>query len=121
MAYDDCLSGAWLSARLGIDATLIDRMRRGGELIAVRRDGQSDWLYPAWQFRGTTPRPAVRRIVNAARDAGLDEIRLYEVLTMRMGLGAERRRLVDLLADGADDQVIQAVRDSRPTRTSTPG
>ncbi len=114
MAYDDCLSGAWLSARLGIDAARIDRMRRGGELIALRPEGSTAWLYPAWQFHGGAPRPAVPRIVAAAREAGLDEARLYEVMTMRTGLGADRRRLVDVLADGADDQVVAAVRGSRP-------
>jgi hypothetical protein len=116
MTYDDCLSGAWLSVWLGIDTARIDRMRRGGELIAIRPDGSSAWLYPAWQFQGGKPRPAVPRIVAAAADAGLDEHRLYTVLTMRAGLGAEQRRLVDVLAAGGDDQVVTAVRESRPRR-----
>lgn len=114
MAYDDCLSGTWLSTRLGIDTARIDRMRRGGELIALRPQRSAAWLYPAWQFRGSAPRAAVPRIVAAAREAGLDGARLYEVMTMRSGLGADRRRLVDVLADGADDQVVAIVRASRP-------
>lgn len=112
--YEDCLSGSWLSVRLGIDAGRIERMRRGRELIAVRLSGSSDWLYPAWQFGGDRPRAAVPRILAAADEAGLDEARLYEVLTLRMGLGTGRRRLADMLADGDGDQVVTAVRASGP-------
>ena len=113
--YDDCLSGSWLAERLGIDARRIDGMRRGGELIGVRPEGSSAWLYPAWQFRAGRPHAAVPRIVAAASEAGLDEARLYEVLTLRLGLATDdKKRLADLLADGADDQVVTAVRASRP-------
>jgi len=113
--YSDCLSASWLSARLGVDVARIDGMRRSGELIGVRRDGSVEWLYPAWQFKGGEPRPVVRRILTAAREAGLDERRLYDILTLPAGLaprGEERRRLADLVAAGADDQVVAAVRSS---------
>lgn len=116
-AYDDCLSGSWLSERLGIDAARIDVLRRGGELIAVRRAGSAEWLYPAWQFSGGQPRPSVPRILAAAREAGLDEQRLYDILTMRLGLGTRGgpvQSLADLIATGADDQVVAAIRDSSP-------
>ena len=113
--YDDCLSGSWLSERLGIDASRVDRMRRGGELIGVRPQGSTAWLYPAWQFHNGKPYPVVPRIVAAAAEAGLDETRLYEVLTLRMGaLGAGQKRLADLLAEGSGDQVVATVRTSRP-------
>jgi hypothetical protein len=107
--FEDCLSAAWLSARLGVDTARIDALRRSGELIGVRAEGSSQWLYPAWQFQGGRPRPAVRRIVAAAKEAGLDERRLYDVMTMRMGLGGDRR-LCDLLVAGEDDSVIAALR-----------
>jgi hypothetical protein len=107
--FEDCLSAAWLSARLGVDTARIDALRRSGELIGVRPEGSSQWLYPAWQFQGGRPRPAVRRIVSAAKEAGLDERRLYDVMTMRMGLGGDRR-LCDLLVAGEDDSVIAALR-----------
>jgi hypothetical protein len=113
-AYDDCLSGSWLSERLGVDASRIDRMRRGGELIGVRPEGSSAWLYPAWQFDNGKPHPAVPRIITAATEAGLDEARLYEVLTLRMGLGADTKRLADLLREGGGEQVVTAVRASHP-------
>jgi hypothetical protein len=109
--YADCLSASWLSAHLGIDTSRIEAMRRAGELIAVRADGSTEWLYPAWQFRGGRPRPSVPRITAAARYAGLDESRLYEVLTMRLGLGGAQR-LCDLLAAGEVERVIAAVRQS---------
>ncbi len=111
--YDDCLSASWLSARLGVDTARIDRQRRAGELIAVRPTGGGEWLYPAWQFSDGAPRSGVSRIVTAARDRGLDEQRLYDLLTMRAGLGrrsGSERRLADLIAEGDEDQVVAAVR-----------
>jgi hypothetical protein len=112
-AYDDCLTASWLSARLGIDTARIDRMRRAGELIAVRSPGDGTWLYPGWQFADGAPRPVVARILAAARERGLDEQRLYDVLTMRAGLArrdAGQQRLADLVTAGEDDQVVAAVR-----------
>jgi hypothetical protein len=112
-AYDDCLTSSWLSARLGVDTARIDRQRRAGELIAVRPPGGAEWLYPAWQFSDGVPRPVVSRILSAARERGLSEQRLYDLLTMRAGLGrrsASERRLADLIAAGEDEQVVAAVR-----------
>src|SRR5437588_2927073 len=103
--FEDCLSASWLAARLSIDPVQIDVMRRGGELIAVRRRGSTEWLYPAWQFDGRSPRRLVPRLVNVAREAGFGESRLYEVLTAPMGLGGERR-LVDLIREGRDEEVV---------------
>lgn len=111
--YDDCLSASWLSARLGVDTARIDRLRRAGELIAVRPARGAEWLYPAWQFSGGVARPVVPRILSTARDRGLSEQRLYDLLTMRAGLGrpsGSRRRLADLIASGEDEQVVAAVR-----------
>jgi len=107
----ESLTDSWLAARLGVDRGRIDAMRRSGELIAVRERGSTEWRYPAWQFDGSQPRTAVPRILDAARDAGLDEGRLYEVMTMRLGLGGEQR-LADLLVRGGDDEVVAAVRAS---------
>jgi hypothetical protein len=107
--YDECLSASWLSARLGVDTVRIDTMRRSGELIAVRREGSSEWLYPAWQFRAGRPRQGLARVVTAAREAGLDDDGLYEAMTMRLGLGGGRR-LADLLAAGEVDRVVAALR-----------
>jgi len=115
--YADCLSASWLSARLAVDGARIDAMRRSGELIGVRPPGSSTWLYPAWQFADGRPRPVVRRIVAAAREAGLDERELYDVLCRPLGLGARPagpRRLADLVLAGRDDQVVAAVRAARP-------
>jgi hypothetical protein len=115
--YLDCLSGSWLSARLGIDIARIDAMRRAGELIAVRPEGSSEWRYPAWQLTSAGPRPVVRQILAAARAAKLDERRLYDVLTPPLGLasrGGGATRLADLVVSGADDQVVAAVRSATP-------
>jgi hypothetical protein len=109
--YPDSLPATWLSVRLGIDPAKIDAMRRAGDLIAVREPGSTQWFYPAWQFDGSKPRHAIPRIVAVARERGLDETRLYELLTAPLGLvGGRHRRLADLLAEGRDDDVVEAVR-----------
>jgi hypothetical protein len=110
---DESLSGAWLAARLGAGPGQVDAMRRAGELIGVRLPGEQAWFYPAWQFRNGRPRPLVPSIVREARARGLDELRLYEVMTMRLGLGGERR-LADLLVAGEDDAVLAGIRQSSP-------
>jgi hypothetical protein len=109
--YADCLAGTWLGERLGGNPTRVEAMRRAGELIAVRRPGSVEWLYPAWQFDAWKPRPGVKRIVAAARESGLDENALYELLTAPLGLNVRgSSRLADLLAEGREDEVVAAVR-----------
>src|SRR5438128_4783128 len=111
--FHDCLSASWLAARLSIDPVKLDVMRRGGELIAVRRPGSTEWLYPAWQFNGRAPRRIVPRLVAVSREKGFGESRLYDVLAAPLGLGG-RRRLVHLVREGRDEEVVQAVRDAGP-------
>jgi hypothetical protein len=108
--YPDSLPASWLAARLGVEPTKLDAMRRAGELIAVREPGSLEWCYPAWQFEDWKPRHAVPRIVGVARDAGIDDARLYEILTAPRGLVGTERRLIDLLVDGREDEVVAAVR-----------
>jgi len=89
-------------------------MRRNGELIAVREPGSVEWRYPAWQFESGKPRRGIARVVAAARDTGIDEARLYDVLTAPLGLRESRRqRLVDLLLEGREDEVVSAVKAAR--------
>jgi hypothetical protein len=111
--YADSLSGTWLAERLAVDPLKIEAMRRDGELIAVREPGSVDWHYPAWQFESWRPRRGVVRIVAAAREAGLDETRLYDVMTAPLGLMGSGK-LADLLVEGRDDEVIAAVRAAGP-------
>jgi hypothetical protein len=116
--YEDCLSASWLSARLAIDVARIDAMRRSGELLAVRPAGSAEWLYPGWQLSQGAPRPVMQRIVAVARERGLDDARLYEVLTLRTGLGRRgggERRLADLIVAGEDEAVVAAVRSAAPS------
>jgi hypothetical protein len=108
--YPGTLPATWLSARTAVDPARIDALRRAGELIAVRDPGSTEWRYPAWQFDAGRPRPGVARIVATARERGIDDDRLYELLTMPLGLRGGGRRLVDLLAEGRDDDVVAALR-----------
>jgi hypothetical protein len=110
--YEDCLSESWLAARLAVDPVELDAMRRDGELIAVRKPGSTEWLYPSWNYSGRAPRRIIPRLVNAAREAGMSESRLYEYLTAPLGLGGDRR-LCDLVLEGRDEEVVAAVRNAR--------
>ena len=112
---DESLTGPWLAARLGVDTARLDAMRRDGELIGVRLPGDQTWFYPAWQFKNGRPRLLVPAMCREAREAGLDELRLYEIMTMRLGLGGERR-LADLLVEGEDEAVLAGIRSSTPRR-----
>ncbi len=112
--YPDSIAATWLAARLAVDPAKIDVMRRSGELIAVREPGSIEWRYPAWQFEHGKPRRGVARVVAAAREAGIDEAGLYDALTASLGLRESgRRRLVDLLLEGREDDVVAAVRAAR--------
>ena len=110
--YPECVPATWLGERLAIDPVRIEAMRRGGELIAVRDDDSSQWLYPAWQFDRRIPRNGVTRVVTAARGAGIADDRLYHILTAPLGLTrpAGVRRLADLLVEGRVEDVVAAVR-----------
>ena len=107
--YTDCLSASWLAERLAVDPVRVDGMRRAGELVAVREEGSTEWRYPAWNLDGGQPRPGVARIVAAAREAGVDDNALYDALVAPRGLRGEQR-LVDLLLDGRDEDVVRALR-----------
>ena len=109
-SYSTALPATWLAARMAVDPAKIDGLRRAGELIAVREPGSTEWRYPAWQFDAGRPRPGISRVVAAARESGVDEARLYDVLTTPLGLRDGGRRLVDLLREGRDDEVVAAVR-----------
>jgi hypothetical protein len=111
--YAKTLPATWLASRLAVDPAYIDAMRRAGELIAVREPGSSEWRYPAWQFEHGTPRRSVARIVATARSNGIDETKLFDVLTAPLGLRDQGRNLVDLMHEGRDDEVVAAVRTAR--------
>jgi hypothetical protein len=108
--YADCLAGTWLAERLAVDPLKVDAMRRAGELLAVREPRSDEWRYPAWQFEAWRPRLGIARIVAAAREAGLDETGLYDLMTAPLGLTGDAARLADLLAEGREDEVVAAVR-----------
>ena len=109
----ESLSTSWLAKRRGDDPARIDLMRRRRELLGVRPPGTQDYLYPAWQFgRDGQPLPGMRRVLEAAAAAGIDDMQLYELMNRSVGLGGGRR-LADVLRDGGDDHVVAAIAASR--------
>jgi hypothetical protein len=108
--FPGTLPATWLAQRAGVDPARIDVLRRAGELIAVREPGSSEWRYPAWQFEDGKPRKSIPRIAAAARERGLDDAQLFDLLTAPLGLRDEGRTLADLLAEGREDDVVSAIR-----------
>jgi transposase InsO family protein len=109
MRSNSLLPATWLAERLAVDPARIDAMRRDGELVAVREPGSTDWDYPSWQLRNGEPLTSIRRITRAAREAGLDESRLYTILSARRGLNGAGH-VYELLRAGRDDEVVELVR-----------
>ena len=91
------LTTPWLAARLGVQPTEVEVRRRAGELIGVPVPGSPHHVYPAWQFGpGLEPLPVVPQLTRTARDRGLDDRRLCELMEVRLG-PTGTKRLADLL------------------------
>jgi hypothetical protein len=104
------LSESWLASRRGVDPLQIERMRRAGELIAVRPANASEWRYPAWQFDSSgQTKPGVARFLAAARDAGFRGQELTRLLDRRVGL-VDGTTVLDLLRSGREDAALASVR-----------
>lgn len=112
------ISASWLGSRLGIGPTRVDIMRRGGELYGMRARGSQEYRYPSWQFENDlTVRPIVRRMLAVARESGLSETRLDEVLEMRVGMGTGKR-VVDLAREGNEEALVRALRAAGSARAA---
>lgn len=109
-SFPGTLPATWLAQRTAVDPARIDVLRRAGELIAVREPGSTEWRYPAWQFEDGKPRKSIARIVAVARERGLDDTRLFHLMTAPLGLRSDGRTLVDLLVEGREDEVVAAIR-----------
>ena len=107
----DSLSASWLAVRLGMEPLRLEGMRRAGEVIAYRPEGAREHYYPLWQFdEDWRPLPIISRLVREARERGLAENRVYEVLAARSGISAGGGRLADSLREGREEHVIEAIR-----------
>lgn len=76
------LSGPELQTALGVGRESLRQMRTDGRLLGVRVPGRRDFRYPRWQFdtRGR-PRPELRELLAAAREAGLEALDVHLILT----------------------------------------
>ena len=103
------LSGSWLAQRFGIDPLRVDRLRREGELHAVR-NGSGEWKYPSWQFEANgRTKPAVRRLLAAAHEERIAGLELEQLLDRRVGL-VNGKTVRELLLNGRADEAIDVVR-----------
>jgi hypothetical protein len=110
----DGFTTSWLAARLGTQPERVDLARRDGWILGVRVPGTHDYYFPAWQFdREGQPLPVVRRVIEAARARGLNDERLFEILSTRAGL-VGGKPLAQGVQDGDEEQLLAAVRSARP-------
>ena len=104
------LTTPWLATRLGVQPAIVEGRRRAGELLGLRREGDRDYWYPAWQWDEVgNPRPIVPRMIQVARESGLTSDRLGELLVRKSGLTSGRRVLDDVL-EGREDAALAAIR-----------
>jgi hypothetical protein len=116
---DPALTTSWLAAKLGTQSGRIEAMRRAGQLYATRRPGEQDYLFPAWQFdENGRPLPFVERLMRTAREAGLEDRELDEVLHRKAGL-VGGRRLVDLIGTGAEEHILDVVASAKSRQASS--
>jgi hypothetical protein len=107
------LTTPWLATRLGVQPAVVEGRRRAGELLGLRREGELDYWYPAWQWEEAVgvARPIVPKLIRAARERGISNERLGQILLRKSGLTSGRRVLDDLL-EGRDEAVLAAIRAS---------
>jgi hypothetical protein len=107
---DRALSASWLSTKLGVDTVRLNAMRRSGELIGVRTDGDRNWRFPGWQFDDDGHvTDDVRRVLETARELGLSGEQLNALLDRGSGLTGGGSLLDDLLA-GRVEHVVATLR-----------
>ncbi len=106
-------SGAWLAMKTGVEPRVIEARRRARELLGIPADEGVDFLYPVWQFDETgEPLPGIARIVQAARQAGLDDRGVYDLLERRDGMTGSGR-LFDSVREGRPERALDAIRAGR--------
>ena len=109
-ASGQAYTGAWLAAKLGVEPRELDVRRRSGELLGVPLGRGTEYVYPAWQFDPAgRPLPAIARVVAAAREAGLSDAELADLLARRDGMTG-RTRLLDALRTGREEHVVGEIR-----------
>ena len=92
-----------------MDPFEIEARRRAGELLALRPEGEREYVYPAWQFdRDWRVRPELVPALARARERGVDGRRLADLLARRVAM-TDRRRLVDVLLAGDTHTVLAAI------------
>ncbi|HET7045603.1 MAG TPA: hypothetical protein VFI37_12200 [Gaiellaceae bacterium] len=115
---DRALTTSWLASRLGLDPLRVHALRRSGSLVAYRKAGGNEYLFPAWQFDAEwRPLPVIARLTAAAREAGLSDERLHELMNARVGIGGTGR-LLDLVRSGDEERLLATVRAARASAPS---
>jgi hypothetical protein len=112
VSVEAAFPGSWLAIKLGLEPRELDRRRRAGEYVAYRASGgrETEYLYPAWQLDAAgRPLPGVAELVRAARERGLDDGQLAELMLRREGLTGSSR-LADAFRQGHTARVLAAVR-----------
>lgn len=103
------LTGSAVARMLGISRQAVNQRAGRGSLLAVADcDGVR---YPVWQFRDGSPVHGLLHLVRAARNAGVDDAALAAWIDAD-------RHLVEAVASGHAESLIERVGQARVRRTS---
>jgi hypothetical protein len=98
-----------LKERLGVTRQRLSQMRQEGKLFGFKTPLDRELYYPAWQF-GLDGEPVEEMplILEAAREAGLDELSLHQFVVNEEATPAGS--LASLLRNGKVEYVLQTIR-----------
>jgi hypothetical protein len=91
---------------LGLSRQAVDKRRRRGRLIGLKR-GKRGYVYPVWQFEGGATLPHLEEVLDALRDYDpWMQLAFFINLNDRL----ENRSPLEMLRSGESDRVLEAAR-----------
>lgn len=98
------LPGSELQERLGVSRQRLGQLRKEKRLLGIKLPVHREVHYPLWQFDGDgRPLEEMRRLVDAARRAGLGAVALDALMTNPEAVDAAGATAAELLRSGDED------------------
>ncbi|SMQ58219.1 hypothetical protein SAMN06295909_0124 [Plantibacter sp. VKM Ac-1784] len=114
-ALESTITPAMASARLGVDAAEVERMRSTGNLYAFCSEGR--WRYPYWQFTGDRRQPLLPHLAFLIASIPVDMhpatvLGFMETPQRSARIDGKRVTPGEWLLSGGDPQVLRDIFDA---------